>query len=162
MIVSGPNGEIERLSQIHSFLDPSTPQGQKMIQFQTQNGRRQLPDQFTVYPYGRDTVEAFRAYLQQASQRAHVPEPTFTVTSTTKVPPGRGSLGGLTILADLDLHDGTGMRAALFQFSVMRRIDPSGLETLMASGHQRPGKNSRRKNGPPCWPSQIAWGKTLR
>src|SRR5579863_9503385 len=63
VIVSGPNGEIERLSQIHQFLDPSTPQGQKMIHYETQNGRRQLPEQFTVYPYGRDLVEAFRAYL---------------------------------------------------------------------------------------------------
>ncbi len=92
MIVSGPNGRNRTPFAPFIFLDPSTPQGQKMIQFQTQNGRRQLPDQFTVYPYGRDTVEAFRAYLQQASQRAHVPEPTFTVTSTTKVPPAQGCL----------------------------------------------------------------------
>jgi hypothetical protein len=156
VIVSGPNGEIERLSQIHAFLDPSTPQGQKMIQFETQNGRRALPDQFTVYPYGRDLVESFRAYLEQASQRARIPTPTFTVTSTTKVPPGQYSLGGLTIICDLDLHDGTGMRTALFQLSLMKRIDPSGW-SFIASVISVPKKFAQEE-----WPTMLAVANSMK
>jgi hypothetical protein len=156
VIVSGPNGEIERLSQIHSFLDPSTPQGQRMIQFETQNGRRPLPVQFTVYPYGRDLVEAFRAYLQQSSQREHYPTPTFTVTSATNVPPGQNSLGGLTILADLDLHDGSGMRAALFQIFLMKRVEPSGWSCI-ATAISVPRKFYQEE-----WPTMLAVANSMR
>jgi len=156
VIVAGPNGEIERLSQIHQFLDPSTPQGQKMIQYETQNGRRQLPEQFTTYPYGRDLVEAFRAYLQQASQRANIPTPTFTVTSSTNVPPGQYSVGGLTILADLDLHDGSGMRTALFQLAVMKRIEPS-MWGLMATAISVPKKFAQEE-----WPTMLAVANSMK
>jgi hypothetical protein len=156
VVVSGPNGEIERLSQIHAFLDPSTPQGQKMIQFETQNGRRPLPDQFTAYPYGRDLVESFRAYLQQASQRSKIPTPTFTVTSTTKVAPSQNSLGGLSIVADLDLHDGSGMRTALFELSPMKRIDPSGW-SFIATVISVPKKFAQEE-----WPTMLAVANSMK
>jgi hypothetical protein len=156
VIVSGPNGEIERLSEVRTFLDPSTPQGQRRIQFETQNGRRPLPEQLTVYPYGRDLVEAFRAYLQQAGQRGHMATPTFTVTSTTSVPPGPNSLGGLTILADLDLHDGTGMRAALFQLFLMKRIDPSGW-SFIATAISVPKKFVQEE-----WPTMLAVANSMK
>jgi hypothetical protein len=156
VIVSGPHGEIERLSQIHQMLDPSTPQGQKMIQYETQNGRRPLPEQFSVYPYGRDLVEAFRAYLQQASQRSNIPTPTFTVTSSTRVPPGQYSIGGLTILADLDLHDGSGVRTALFQLAAMKRIEPSGWG-FIATVISVPKKFAQEE-----WPTMLAVGNSMR
>jgi hypothetical protein len=156
VVVSGPNGEIERLSQIHAFLDPSTPQGQKMIQFETQNGRRPLPDQFTAYPYGRDLVESFRAYLQQASQRSNIPTPTFTVTSTTKVAPSQNSLGGLSIVADLDLHDGSGMHTALFELSPMKRIDPSGWSVITTT-ISVPKKFAQAE-----WPTMLAVANSMK
>ncbi len=155
VVVSGPNGEIERLSQIHAFLDPSTPQGQRMIQYVTQNGRKQLPDQFTIYPYGRDLVESFRAYLQQASQRAKIPTPTFTVTSTAKIPAGQYSIGGFTIMADLDLHDGSGMRTALFQLAPMKRIEPSGW-SLTATTISVPKKFAQEE-----WPTMLAVANSM-
>jgi hypothetical protein len=155
VVVSGPNGEIERLSQIHAFLDPSTPQGQKMIQYVTQNGRKQLPDQFTIYPFGKDLVESFRAYLQQASQRAKIPTPTFTVTSTAKIPPGQYSIGGFTIMADLDLHDGSGMRTALFQLAPMKRIDASGW-SLTATTISVPKKFAQEE-----WPTMLAVANSM-
>jgi hypothetical protein len=135
VMVSGPNGEDERLSLIHQVIDPTTPQGNSMIQMYTANGRKPMPEQWTVYPYGRDLVETFKAFMQQFSQKSNLPVPTLVVNSTTKIPPTQYQAYGVEVTGEIDMHDGKGPRAALVQLGELRRVGPAywSLTTTLVS-----------------------------
>jgi hypothetical protein len=125
VVVVGPNGEMVAVSLIHQMFDPSNQQGQNMIKYETQNGRRALPPQFSVYPFGQDLVAAFMAYQQQAAQRTNVPVPTLIVTSKTKTGPTQWAADGVTVLGELDMHDGKGPLRSLILISAMKRVGPA-------------------------------------
>ncbi len=125
VITSGPNGEFVAVGLIHTMFDPSTQQGQSMIRYETSQGRRPLPSQFSVYPYGRDLVEAFVAYQKQAAERSNLPVPTLTVTSRTKTPPNQFTADGTTIIGELDMHDGKGPLTSLILIGAMNRVGPA-------------------------------------
>ena len=113
------------VSLIHTILDPSTQQGQGLINYETQNGRRPLPNQFSVYPFGRDLVDAFMAYQKQAAERSHAAVPSLPVTSKTKSPPNQYQADGVTVIGDLDMHDGKGPLTSLILIGAMKRVGPA-------------------------------------
>ena len=125
VVVVGPNGEMVAVSLIHQMFDPSNPQGQGMIKYETQNGRRPLPPQFSVYPFGQDLVAAFMAYQTQAAQRGNAPVPTLTVTSKTNSTPNQYQAAGITVLGELDMHDGKGPLRSLILIGAMKRVGPA-------------------------------------
>lgn len=125
VVVVGPNGEMVAVSLIHQMFDPSNPQGQNMIKYETQNGRRPLPPQFSVYPYGQDLVAAFMAYQTQAAQRGNAPVPTLSVTSKTNSAPNQYQAAGITVLGELDMHDGKGPLKSLILIGAMKRVGPA-------------------------------------
>jgi hypothetical protein len=125
VVVGGPNGEMVAVSIIHQMFDPSNPQGQGMIKYETQNGRRPLPPQFSVYPFGQDLVAAFMAYQQQAAQRSNAPIPTLNVTSKTNSAPNQYQAAGVTVLGELDMHDGKGPMRSLILIGAMKRVGPA-------------------------------------
>ena len=156
VVASGPNGEMERLSLIHQMIDPTTPQGNSMIQMYTANGRKPLPEQWSVYPFGRDLVESYKAYLQQASQRNHTQVPTLTVTSSTKLPPSQYTANGISIMAEMDLHDGKGPRVSFVQIAAMKRVGPAiwGMSLTFVSV-PKPLAQSE-------WPTMMAVANSMR
>lgn len=125
VVVVGPNGEMVAVSLIHQMFDPSNPQGQNMIKYETQNGRRQMPPQFSVYPFGGDLVDAFMAYQKQAAQRSNLPVPTLVVTSKTNSAPNQYQAAGITVLGELDMHDGKGPMRSLILIGAMKRAGPA-------------------------------------
>jgi hypothetical protein len=125
VITTGPNGEAVVVSVVHQMFDPSNPQGQSMIRYETQNGRRPLPSQFAVYPFGGDLLDAFMAYQKQLAERSHVPAPTLSVTSKTKSAPVDWLADGVTVNGDLDMHDGKEPLTSLILISAMKRVGPA-------------------------------------
>lgn len=125
VVVVGPNGELVAVSLIHQMFDPSNQQGQNMIKYETQNGRRQMPPQFSVYPFGGDLVDAFMAYQKQAAQRSNVPVPTLVVTSRSNATPNQYQAAGITVLGELDMHDGKGPMRSLILIGAMKRVGPA-------------------------------------
>jgi hypothetical protein len=125
VVVVGPNGEVIAVSLIHQMFDPSNQQGRGMINYETQNGRRPLPIQFSVYPFGGDLVDAFMAFQKQYAERNRLPAPTLTVTSKTPSAPNQYQAAGITVLGDLDLHDGKGPLTSLILIGAMKRVGPA-------------------------------------
>jgi hypothetical protein len=150
VVVVGPNGEMVAVSLIHQMFDPSNPQGQGMIKYETQNGRRPLPPQFSVYPFGQDLVAAFMAYQQQAAQRGNAPVPTFSVTSKTKTGPTQWAADGVTVLGELDMHDGKGPLRSLILISAMKRAGPAQWG-MMVTRVSAPDKVATEE-----WPTLLA------
>jgi hypothetical protein len=150
VVVVGPNGEMVAVSLIHQMFDPSNPQGQGMIKYETQNGRRPLPPQFSVYPFGQDLVAAFMAYQQQAAQRGNAPIPTLNVTSKTKTGPTQWAADGVTVLGELDMHDGKGPLRSLILISAMKRVGPSQWG-MMVTRVSAPDKVATEE-----WPTLLA------
>ncbi len=136
---SGPNGEFVAVGLIHTMLDPSNQQGQGLIKYETNQGRRPVPPQFSVYPFGRDLVDAFMAYQKQAAERSNLPVPTLTVTSKTKTPPNQFTADGVTVIGDLDMHDGKGPLTSLILIGAMKRVGPAewGMTVTRVSAPKR-------------------------
>lgn len=156
VITSGPNGEMVAVSLIHTILDPSTQQGQGLINYETQSGRRPLPNQFSVYPFGRDLVDAFMAYQKQAAERSHVAVPSLTVTSKTKSPPNQYQADGVTVIGNLDMHDGKGPLTSLILIGAMKRVGPAqwAMTVTRVSAPKRLATQE--------WPTLLAIANSMR
>jgi hypothetical protein len=150
VVVGGPNGEMVAVSIIHQMFDPSNPQGQGMIKYETQQGRRPLPPQFSVYPFGQDLAAAFMAYQTQAAQRGNAPTPTLSVTSKTKNAPTQWAADSVTVLGELDMHDGKGPLRSLILISAMKRAGPSQWG-MMVTRVSAPDKVATEE-----WPTLLA------
>jgi hypothetical protein len=125
VVATGPGGEFVAVGLIHTMLDPSTQQGNGLITYETNQGRRPLPQQFSIYPFGRDLVDAFAAYQKQAAERSNLPVPTLTVTTKTKSPPTQYLADAVTIVGDLDMRDGKGPLTSLILLGAMKRVGPA-------------------------------------
>ena len=114
----GPNGERVVMAAIWSAYDPTTREGQGLLQFVTKGGTP-LPNNTGVAPYTGDLGRDWFALLQYFSQRNHQPIPTLQVTGSPNS--AQGGPGHVVFYADLDYHDGKGPLASKIQIDGMSR-----------------------------------------
>jgi hypothetical protein len=124
VMAEGPKGEMVILSLVRTMYDPSTPQGQRMIQSFNRSGRG-MPFGTGIAPYG-DLVRAFMALSTQGNQSAGLPAPTLNVISSQKlqIPPNVGF--GVLVIGDLDLRNGKGTMLSSIQITSGLHRDPAG------------------------------------
>jgi len=123
VMAEGPKGETVILSLVRTMYDPTTPQGQRMIQSYSRGGRG-MPFGTGIAPYG-DLVRAYMALATQGNQSVNRPAPTLNIISNQKlqIPPNEGF--GILIMGDLDVHDGKGPSTASIQITSGLHRDPS-------------------------------------
>jgi len=106
----GPKGESIHMGVINgNIYDPSTPQGQSMIQYM-----RKGSTPFTVCPFSRDLVADYQCVAGQNRQRKQLPQLSMHVIDVKNLPPNQYELVEALVSAEIDFGDGKGpMKASI-------------------------------------------------
>jgi hypothetical protein len=113
---AGPKGESIHMGVINgNIYDPSTQQGQSMIQYM-----RKGSTPFTVCPFSTDLVADYQCVSRQNRQRQQLPALSINVLSVTNLPANQYEKAAALVSAEIDFGDGKGLMMASIRLGANR------------------------------------------